>query len=596
MDPISRKSVKKMPMVKWFDPAQLISTGIRVVISTLIGEQSDRRIIQALSTVKEDYFDFSCHYKDVDGSPSLDASKERSEIWIDYICDTGDGWNSTYGVAYYACAHNLELANTSGKSDKRYSTKRGDILVFGGDEVYPTPSKKNYTDRLVTPFENAFGDDNPTEHPHVFAIPGNHDWYDSLSAFSRLFCSDLNPHFAGWHSRQRRSYFALKLPGNWWILGSDGQLQSDIDTPQLEYFRSVCNNHMHEGDKVILCISQPNWIYAHKYKKYGEEYDESDLIYLQQEILAKKNVDIKVYLSGDFHHYRRHEELRRDRKSPVQKIVAGGGGAFLHPTHDIDVSVITENYGFNKKSGRKFALRESYPDPKTSKKLTFRDLLFPVINPAFGILTAIIYLFTAWLLSSSIDFKIPQNLGEASVFTAEAFFRNPLAGVWLLLLIGVFIFFTDTHSTIYKWVGGFFHAMTHINSIFYITLFGLFVGEKLFPSQGYLMYIFIMAIVFLCGWIVGSFIFGLYLFISQYFFGRHNEESFSAARIQDYKNFLRLHISKDGSLTIYPIKIFRVPRKWKNRTKSEMGKTNSLIIPLDGTKPELIEDPIVLKY
>lgn len=96
-------------------------------------------------------------------------------------------------------------------------------------------------------------------------------WYaDGLSAFSRLFCSDLNPHFAGWHSRQRRSYFALKLPGNWWILGSDGQLQSDIDTPQLEYFRSVWNNHMQDGDKVILCISQPNWIYAHKYKKYGE--------------------------------------------------------------------------------------------------------------------------------------------------------------------------------------------------------------------------------------------------------------------------------------------------------------------------------------
>lgn len=78
-------------------------------------------------------------------------------------------------------------------------------------------------------------------------------------------------------------------------------------------------------------------------------------------------MDIKVYLSGDYHHYRRHEELRRDGKSPVQKIVAGGGGAFLHPTHDIDVSVISENYGIDKKSGRKFAFRESYPDPKTSR-------------------------------------------------------------------------------------------------------------------------------------------------------------------------------------------------------------------------------------
>jgi hypothetical protein len=596
MNPFNRDSVKKMPMVKWFDPAQLINTGVKVVLSTFIGEQSDRRIVQALSTVKEDYFDFSYHYKDIIGRPVPDPSKERKEIWIDYICDTGDGWNSTYGVAYYSSAHDLNLTNNSGDTNKKYQTRRGDILVFGGDEVYPTPSKKNYSSRLVTPFENAFGDDKPTEHPHVFAIPGNHDWYDGLSAFSRLFCSDLNPHFAGWHSRQRRSYFALKLPGNWWMLGSDGQLQSDIDTPQLEYFRSICDNHMQEGDKVILCISQPNWIYAHKYKKYGEDYDESDLIYLKQEILAKKNVDIKVYLSGDYHHYRRHEEVRNDKHTPVQKITAGGGGAFLHPTHDIDVSLITEDYGFKKKSGRRFVLKESYPDLKTSKRLTFRNLIFPIINPGFGILTAIIYLFTAWLISSSIDFKIPETLGEAFAFTAEAFFRNPLAGAWLMLLIGGFIFFTDTHSAVYKWVGGFLHALTHINAMFYITLIGLFFGKKLFPGEGYLMYLFIMAFVFWGGWLIGSFIFGLYLFISQYFFGRHNEESFSAARIQDYKNFLRLHISKDGSLTIFPVKIYKVPRKWRNRRNTEADDTKSFIVPLDGTKPELIEDPIVLKY
>ncbi len=596
MNPFKKDTLKKMPMVKWYDPAQLINTGIRVVLSTFIGEQSDRRIVQALSTVKEDFFDFSIHPNDSSGRPLKDDSNERSEVWIDYISDTGDGWNSTYGIAYYASANELMLQNNSDSNSKFYNTKRGNVLVFGGDEVYPTPSKLNYSRRLVTPYENAFGDESPEEHPHVFAIPGNHDWYDGLSAFSRLFCSDLNPWFAGWHSRQRRSYFALKLPGNWWMLGSDGQLQSDIDTPQLEYFRSVCDNHMHEGDKVILCISQPNWIYAHKYKKYGEDYDESDLIYLQKEILAKKNVDIKVYLSGDYHHYRRHEEVRKDGSTPVQKITAGGGGAFLHPTHDIDVSLISEDYGIEKKSGRKFALKESYPDQKTSKNLTFRDLLFPVINPAFGILTAVIYVFTAWLISSSIDFRIPDSIKDAFAFTAEAFFRNPLAGVWLLLLIGGFIFFTDTHSKLYKWVGGFLHVFAHLNAIFFVALVGWYLGGKIFNQQGYFLYSFLLAFEFIGGWMIGSFIFGLYLFISQYFFGRHNEESFSAARIQDYKNFLRLHISENGVLTIYPVKLHKVPRKWRNRNKSESDKIKSYVVPLDGSKPELIEDPIVLKF
>ncbi len=592
MNVFEKYGIRKMPMVRWFSPAQLISTGLKVIVSTFVGEQTDKRIIQALTTAKEDYFDFSKVISNINETASSDRVDQKNEVWIDYICDTGDGWDPTYTVAYYACLDQLEL---NSRQSGIHQTKRGSLLVFGGDEVYPTPSKDNYVRRLVVPYKCAIGDARPDEPLHVFAIPGNHDWYDGLSAFTRLFCSDLNPKIAQWHSKQRRSYFALKLPGNWWLLGSDGQLQSDIDTPQLEYFRNICINHMSEGDKVILCISQPNWIYAHKYKEFGALYDESDLIYLQNNILAEKNVKIKVYLSGDYHHYRRHEEVREDNQEPVQKITAGGGGAFLHSTHDIDVSLITEEYGIGKESERKFALKSSYPDIKTSKRLTFRNLLFPFINPEFGILTAAIYLFTAWLVSSSIDFKVPQNLFESFEYTAEAFLRNPLTGVWLIMLIGGFIFFTDTHSKIYKWAGGFLHALTHISAIFYISLAGLVVGKYLFPQEGFIMYIYIMAFVFGCGWITGSFIFGLYLFISQYFFGRHNEESFSAARIMDYKNFLRMKITKNGTLTIYPVKIRKCARNWREKNPGDNDKTHSAIIPADGSAPELIEEPIVLR-
>ena len=46
------------------------------------------------------------------------------------------------------------------------------------------------------------------------------------------------------------------------------------------------------------------------------------------------------------------------------------------------------------------------------------------------------------------------------------------------------------------------------------------------------------------GWLAGSFLTGLYLLVSLNVFGRHSEEAFSALRIQDYKNFLRLHIAR----------------------------------------------------
>jgi len=586
-------SVKRMPMTRWFDIGQLAQTGVRVIFSKFIGEQTDKRIIQALSSSSGDYFDYTHNHKSENGKV-IDLSNEiKDEIRIDFAADVGDGWNSTYAIAY--CLSQRELVLNF--NNNKYTTNRGDILIFGGDEVYPTPSRQNYKRKLEVPYETAFGDDNPEYHPHVFAIPGNHDWYDGLTAFIRLFCSDLNRQFAGWFTRQKRSYFALKLPGNWWLFGSDGQLQSDIDTPQIEYFRNVSES-MDEGDKVILCISQPNWIYSEKYKKFGELYDESDLIYLQREILDKKNIQVKVYLSGDYHHYRRHEEMNpADEKSKVQKITAGGGGAFLHPTHDVDVSRISDNY---KSSERFFRLEKSYPDIQKSKSLTFKNLFFLLYNPGFGILTAIMYLMTAWIVLSSFDYdtlKIPHGLSENFLYsvklTAESVMMNPLAAIWIFFLFLSFIFFTDTHSKVYKYFGGFIHCCVHLEAAFLITwVILMFVNL----DEGVLAIRFSVALllIMVAGWIAGSIIFGIYLFISQYFFGRHSEESFSAIRIQDYKNFLRMHIKKDGTLTIYPVKIEKVPRKWRDRSKTEREKTNSLIVPSSELIPELIEEPVTL--
>ena len=46
--------------------------------------------------------------------------------------------------------------------------------------------------------------------PDMYALPGNHDWYDGLTSFMRLFCQ--GGWVGAWRTRQRRSYFAVKLP------------------------------------------------------------------------------------------------------------------------------------------------------------------------------------------------------------------------------------------------------------------------------------------------------------------------------------------------------------------------------------------------
>jgi hypothetical protein len=175
----------------------------------------------------------------------------------------------------------------------------------------------------------------------------------------------------------------------------------------------------------------------------------------------------------------------------------------------------------------------------------------------------------------------------------KAFILNPVAALWLISVAAAFVFFTDTHSRFYKWAGGLTHYFLNLISIAYIGLFAAYINNEFFNENIYTGFTFIPLIIFVLGWFFGSFNMGLYLTISMNIFGRHDNEAFSAIRVQDYKNFLRLHIDNSGNLTIYPIKIEKVSRNWRlrNSVETETG----YIIPEGGTKPELIEEPIIIK-
>ncbi|WP_230534276.1 hypothetical protein [Microvirga roseola] len=84
-----------------------------------------------------------------------DYSNQKTPFWIDYISDTGDGWDATYTVAYHVAQADLlvskdETSREEGGEGIR--TESGSILVFGGDEVYPAASLEAYETRLVLPY------------------------------------------------------------------------------------------------------------------------------------------------------------------------------------------------------------------------------------------------------------------------------------------------------------------------------------------------------------------------------------------------------------------------------------------------------------
>jgi hypothetical protein len=61
----------RMPMVGWFDPAQLLSTGVKTLAALVVGERADPRIVQAAAARETDFYDYTVHYTDGPDGPSV---------------------------------------------------------------------------------------------------------------------------------------------------------------------------------------------------------------------------------------------------------------------------------------------------------------------------------------------------------------------------------------------------------------------------------------------------------------------------------------------------------------------------------------------
>jgi hypothetical protein len=295
---------------------------------------------------------------------------------------------------------------------------------------------------------------------------------------------------------------------------------------------------------------------------------------------------IAVFIAGDLHHYRRHEDAEGR-----QKITAGGGGAFLHPTHGADVSKLAVD---------DFKHVASYPPPEESRKLTWQNLRFRKLNPSFSRLTMAAYVLIAWMLKPEAGAGSLAHPLELLGAVLRKAVTSPGAGLTLLAVFLLFWLTTDTHSKSYKWKAAGLHAMAHLGVLFFAswsvsvlsaTVLAPLVGGGWFDFGTVSQTLVSGVGVGLAGWFVAPLLMGVYLLISLNRFGRHSNEAFSSLRIEDWKHFLRLHIDSQGDLTLYPIGVRRVPRKWKAR---EGEQTPSLLVPADpeATPPELIEPPI----
>jgi hypothetical protein len=304
------------------------------------------------------------------GSASLTESLGR-DLFIDYVADTGDDVEVSRAMAELLVQSYLVPLD-----GQEITIPRGDILLFGGDTAYPVATASEIEARLLRPWNEVFAASFDGKKRVLLGIPGNHDWFDGLDGFARMFrarqgaLEEDRPttagaerpvaHLVSWMEAfamgrhvvkrralplvgyepvQRASYFALTLAPGLDLWGVDRQLRQ-VNFQQRRFFwdqRTRAPDHA-----LLLCLPDPLRAY------FTANPPGTDMM---QALALSPNRDPMLCLAGDVHHYERWH------MGPSVHLVAGGGGAFLH--------------GARVRRGKRVPVTE-FPGPRASAALLYQ--------------------------------------------------------------------------------------------------------------------------------------------------------------------------------------------------------------------------------
>lgn len=544
----------RRPMVRWLDPHQLLDTSARVLASGFTTSYTDSRELQAL----------------IPGEV-LDRS-DGQELWLDYASDLGDGFNSTYTVASLLARPHLELHSET----RVHRTERGALLVLGGDQVYPVPTRREYDNRFLGPYRAALPCAPPGGAPELLAIPGSHDWYDGLVNFSSIFCRRRR--IGGWQTNQARSYFAVRLPHRWWLWGIDLQFGDYLDEAQVAYFAEATASHVQAGDRIVVCLAKE----VESGRKGTEVCSDRNLAHLEREVVAPAGGRVMLYLKSGRHYYARYEA---DGGSP-QLVTAGGGGSFLHPTHALPEIATPPG----DEAAGPYRRAEVYPSARWSRRLRWRIWLLPAYNlPLAGVL-GMIQVLLVFMLNLHLDDR-HRDIGFADLL--PALWESPIAFLLMILIIGslvAMIRLAHDARGVPRLVIGLAHSALQFAGLGLVLVVSSSLASRLEGTASLLVF---LGLVWGLGGLGGILGVSGYLWTTNCF-GFHANEAYAPLHHMDQKNFLRLHIDADGILTLFPVGIERVGRRW--RFRPEVSAHEPWLSPADrqDLRAHLIEPPIRL--
>jgi Calcineurin-like phosphoesterase len=273
--------------------------------------------------------------------------REKSEFSFLLLGDTGEGDYSQYAVVPPALAMGADT----------------DFMVVCSDVIYPAGEAADYELKFYRPYAGYPGP--------IFAIPGNHDWYDGLRGFMRVFCG-LKGEYLPTNWRGLPGFLARRLwrppdpvddaaldqakekyrgepgqqevqPGPYWaldypairIIGIDTGITGGIDRDQAAWLREVS-----AGPKPkVLVTGKP--LYVDDRIKSGPIEGGSATVH---DIVEDPAHHYVAAIGGDTHNYQRYCKAVGDRT--IEYIVSGGGGAFMHATHIIPKTTLVDEGDF----------------------------------------------------------------------------------------------------------------------------------------------------------------------------------------------------------------------------------------------------------
>jgi hypothetical protein len=233
------------------------------------------------------------------------------------------------------------------------------FMVICSDVIYPAGDANQYEYKFYRPYEEYM--------KPIYAIPGNHDWYDGLNGFMYHLCGSDAPqeratesgtaskvpgwkeHLRWWlwrkptrmdptvstrkqvwrslptqQSSQRSPYFAIQT-GPLLIVGIDTGINGDIDREQGKWLQEIS-----KIDKPkLLLTGKPIYVDGEYHPGVIECGGTVD------EIVRFPQHRYVAAIGGDIHNYQRYRVKMEGHEEPFYYIVSGGGGAYMSATHKI---------------------------------------------------------------------------------------------------------------------------------------------------------------------------------------------------------------------------------------------------------------------